>query len=323
MAESSLSLAYDDLAAMVARSGLGLPYASNEWTAQEVVDINRVVDKGYSDFLRAHEWRFLKKFTTITTTAPYSTGTLTLTDGDATVTLVGGVFPSWAAQGSLYYNGHEYGISSRTDDTNIELSVAWGDDTVSGVSYELRRIAYDLPDDFGQPDSWFTYEASNARNPLKRIAATDMLALRLGWNTTGYPSVAAIRAKTSAFDNTDGQRLEVMFHPLADAAYTFGYSYCILAANNLRDGTDYPLGGQVHGQSILDCCIAAARYLFQDMPLAEYRATIQIAIKDSITRDEQLAPTLLGYNADRSDGGLTSWRDDNNRYVTVNGTLPE
>jgi len=323
MAESSLSLTYAEMASIVARTGLGIRGSSTDWTTQETTDINRVVDKGYSDFLNAHDWRFLKKFATINTTAPYSTGTIVLTDGDATVTLTDGVFPSWAAQGSLYYNGHEYSIASRTSDTEIELSAAYGDDTVSGVSYELRRIAYDLPDDYGQPDSWFTYDASNNRNPLKRIASNDFLALRSGCTTTGYPEFAAIRSKTSSFDNTDGQRFEVLFHPLAGGAYTLGYSYYILTANNLRTATEYPLGGQGHGQTILDCCIAASRYMFQDMPLAEYKNTIQVAIKDSILKDEQLAPSHLGYNADRSDRNSTSWRRDYTRYVTVNGVLPD
>ena len=57
-----------------------------------------------------------------------------------------GTWPSWAAQGTLYYNGYECSVASRTEDNDIELDVAWDDDTVAGASYELRRVAYDLPD---------------------------------------------------------------------------------------------------------------------------------------------------------------------------------
>jgi len=323
MAESSLSIAYADLSVMVARYGLDLSYSADDWSEQETADIDRAIDKGYSDFLAAHDWRFLKKFATITTTAPYSTGTITLTEDDATVTLADGTWPTWAAQGTLYYNGYEYSVSSRTDGSDIELDADWTDDTVSEASYELRRVAYDLPDDFGQPDSWFTYSSTYNRSPLNRISAADFLAKRSGNTTTGYPDTAAIRAKTGSFDNTDGQRFEVCFHPLADAAYQLGYSYYILTAKDL-DATDkYPLGGQVHGQAILDCCIAAARYLMNNVPLVEYKQNIREAIKESILRDEQLAPTDLGYNADRSDRSFTSWRDEDNYYVTVNDVLPD
>lgn len=323
MAESSLSLAYADLAAIVARSGLALSYSSGDWSAQELIDIDRSIDKGYADFLGAHDWSFLKKFATITTTTPYSTGTITLTQSDATVTLAVGTWPAWAAQGSLYYNGREYGVSSRTDDADIELDADWTDDTVSGASYELRRTAYDLPDDFGQPNSWFAYDTSYNRDPMKRIAANDILSLRSGHTTTTYPEFAAIRPKTADFDNTDGQRFELLLHPLADAAYTLGYSYYILAAKDLDSTDKYPLGGQVHGQAILECCIAAARYLFDDVPLKEYKNNIQEAIRDSILKDEQLALTHLGYNADRSDRGSTSWRAEDRFYVTVNSVLPD
>jgi len=327
MAESPLSLTYDDISTVVARSGLGLSYTAANWSTQQKADINRAIDKGYSDFLRAHDWRFLKKFTTITTTDPYTTGTITLTDTDATVTLAVGTWPSWAAQGSLYYNGREYSIASRTDDNNIELDAAWADDTVIGASYALRRVAYDLPDDFGQPNSWFTYDASTSRRPINRVAAGDLLAKRSGNTTTGYPFEAAIRTKTAVFDGTSGQRFEVLFNYLADGAYTLGYSYYILSSTRIRNETGeltlYPLGGQVHAQAILDCCIAAARYLFDDVPLKDYKENIQVAISDSILNDEHLAPTNLGYNADSSDRILTNWRDDDNCFVTVNGVIPD
>lgn len=328
MAESKLSLDYDDLSTMVARYGLGLSYTATDWSTQQEVDIQRSIDKGYADFLGAHDWNFLKKFTTVNTTAPYSTGTITLTDGDETVTLATGTWPSWAAQGTLYYNGYEYSVSSRTDNSDIELDVAWDDDTVSGASYELRRISYTLPDDFGQPNTWFTYSSSLNRDPLKRISASDLIAMRSGCTTTGYPEYAAIRTRTSAFDGTSGQRLEVMFHPLADGAYPLGYSYYILSALRLRnesgvEETEYPLGAQVHAQAICDCCIAAVRYLLDNVPLKEYKENIQVAIKESILKDEQLAPTYLGYNIDRSDSDFTSWRNNDDHYVTVNGTLPD
>ncbi len=50
MAESSLSLTYAEMASIVARTGLGIRGSSTDWTTQETTDINRVVDKGYSDF---------------------------------------------------------------------------------------------------------------------------------------------------------------------------------------------------------------------------------------------------------------------------------
>ena len=54
MAESSLSLTYDEISVMVARYGLQLDYTDTNWGTQDQADIDNAIDKGYSDFLRRH-----------------------------------------------------------------------------------------------------------------------------------------------------------------------------------------------------------------------------------------------------------------------------
>jgi hypothetical protein len=323
MAESGLSLAYSNLAKAVARTALGYSGTSTDWDTEETADITESISKGYSDFLSSHDWSFLKKFATITTTAGYSTGTITLADDDATVTLATGTWPSWAAQGSLYYDGKEYEVSSRTSDSEIELATDWSGGAVSGGSYELRRVAYDLPDDFGQPLTGFSFDTQYNKDPLKRVSDAGLVSMRSGYSTTSCPKYAAIRPKTGDFDNSTGQRFEVLFFPLADGAYTLGYSYAVLAENSLSTTNQYPLGGAVHGQTIQSCCIAAARYLFRDSSEQEYRDSIRSAVQDSIRKDNALAPTFLGYNVDRSNSRSTSWRETDNTFVTVDGVIPD
>ena len=321
MAESGLSLGYSDIAALVARSALGYSSTSTAWTTEQTNDVNHAIKKGYSDFLSAHEWSFLRKFARITTTAGYSTGTIALTADDATVTLTTGTWPAWAAQGSLYYDSTEYEIASRTSDTEIELAAVWAGSTATGESYSIRRIAYDLPDDYGQPLSFFTYDTQHSRDPIQRINVNDLMALRSGSDTASIPRYAATRPKTSDFDNSTGQRYEVLFYPLADGVYTLGYTYAVLAENTLSSTNPYPLGGQPHAQTILDCCISAARYLYRDMSLAEYMADIANTMQSSIERDGAQNGEFQGYNMDRSDSRNKPWTDLNHS-VTVNGTLP-
>jgi len=326
MSESALSLGYADIAAVVARTGLRYSHTSTDWTTQEQSDINEAIDKGYSDFLRENDWNFLKEVATITTSAPYSTGTIALVNGDATVTLTDGTFPSWAASGTLYYNGTEYPVSSRTDDTNIELASAWSEDSASGVTYSLRRIYYDLPDNFGQPISFFTYSDEYTRLPLKRISEANFRAARNSVVSTDRPRVAAMRPKTTDYDGTAGTRWEVMFFPLADGAYDLSYSYNILAATQLRTATPYPIGGQAHAQAVQDCCVLAARYLFRDLSIGEYRSGISEACSRSIEIDQRNTPTSLGYNGDNSDCCYCDftgrWWDNDGRVVTYEGTTP-
>ena len=76
----------------------------------------------------------------------YATGTLTFTINDATVDLLGGVWPTWIADGGkILYQGIYYGVATRTSDTQIELDVAWSQGTVSGAGYVAYLNTYDLP----------------------------------------------------------------------------------------------------------------------------------------------------------------------------------
>lgn len=77
----------------------------------------------------------------------YSTGTITLTSGSATVTLATGTWPSWAASGRLFFAGQIIDIATRTSDTEVVIASAWAKATLTGQSYVLFQNEYDLPDD--------------------------------------------------------------------------------------------------------------------------------------------------------------------------------
>lgn len=111
--------------------------------------VNDALDRYAKDFKTSTWWWRRGQ---ISFQAPYSTGTITLTNGDATVTLAGGTFPSWAAQGKFFVSGQILDVESRTNGTSVELDGAWNGDTTS-ATYVLFQDEYDLPDDlfeFGQ-----------------------------------------------------------------------------------------------------------------------------------------------------------------------------
>lgn len=321
MAESALSLGYAEISTRVARYGLGYPSDPDAWSAPQLADILVAIDKGYADFLAAYEWRFLRQFATIRTNAPYSTGTIAVTDGDATVTLTTGVWPSWAASGVLIVGSREFRIATRTSNTDVELAEVFGGDTATGQSYSLQRMAYDLPDDFGQIASFFTFDAQHGRSPLDRVSPSEISARRSGSNGTSIPRIAAIRPKAHA--GTAGQRMEALFFPCPDGEYALGYGYTILQPNKIRTETPYPIGGQGCAEAICDCAIAAARYYLRAMPLSDYRQTVAAAVMQAVQLDERNAATHGGYNGDRSDARCTHWSEDSVRAVTVNGVTPD
>jgi len=77
MAESSLSKGYPDFRLRLGRY-LGLDVTVDNWSAQEVIDVDAAIDDGYDRFLGARRWSFLTTSGTVTTVA--STAAYALAD---------------------------------------------------------------------------------------------------------------------------------------------------------------------------------------------------------------------------------------------------
>jgi len=256
MADSDLLLQNTALYTEVADL-LGYTRDDSNHTTEMVARIQKAMDKGYADFIGEHDWTFLRKYATIVTTAPYSTGTIAVTNDDATVTLSDGTWPSWAAQGSLYYDGVEYDVSSRTDDTHIELLDNFTGTTASGETYELRRLYYDLPDDFASVCQWFTFSSEHTRGRLSQTSYSRIQLHRAGNVSTTYPEEFAVLPKVS--DGSADQKYRAMFFPLADGTYQLFYSYYIMPTQKVDGNATYAVGGPEYSQAIQDCMLSAAR----------------------------------------------------------------
>lgn len=96
------------------------------------------------------EWRSLDRRQIIPTVAPYSTGTLTATNGSAVVTLSGGTFPSGAAGQLLAFtsDGTYYDISTRDGDTQVTLTSNYIGTTGSSKAFVLYSYALTPPTGF-------------------------------------------------------------------------------------------------------------------------------------------------------------------------------
>jgi hypothetical protein len=115
-----------------------------------------------------HIWSFMSQVGKLTIRAPYSTGTVTIVAGVAT--LAGGTWPSWAAAGDLIVSGVRYSVNTRDSNSQITLN----DTSVTasaGTSYELIQFYYELASDFGSLIAdGFTYSRSETMgcSPLRR-----------------------------------------------------------------------------------------------------------------------------------------------------------
>jgi hypothetical protein len=92
-------------------------------------------------------WPHLLRRAMLSLHGPYSTGTITITNGSANVELVGGTWPSWAASGKIFVENQIIDVYTRTDNDTLTMADVWGATTISGASYILYQNEYDLPDD--------------------------------------------------------------------------------------------------------------------------------------------------------------------------------
>lgn len=315
MAESTLSLTFAELKSLVGYF-LGWGRTEGSWTTAQAADIAAFIKSGLRQFYfppqlydneAPHKWRFLEPVVTLDTIAPFGDGTIAITEGETTVTLTDGVWPDWTAtHGSIVIGTIEYPIDSRTDDTEIELSSAWTEDTETAAEYVLRHNGnYDLPDDFGGIIGNMVIESDNFKPDIMEIGEGRIRSLRqsgpqnLNTASTLTPWYYAIRPKEHT-TTTVGQRFEIMFYPLADVVYTVSYRKKILPQMLVDSTLIYPYGGAMHSEAIIESCLAKAELAGEDKE-GVHLAAFKAALSASIAIDKQADPDFYGYDYDRSD----------------------
>lgn len=332
MAESTLSLNYAEMRIAIAHY-LGLTLTSTDWSADEIVLINMILKRGLRQFYKPpkirtdqepHRWSFLSPTTTLTTIASYATGTLAITEDDATVTLSDGIFPSWTAtHGTLVVGTTEYAIDSRTDDTHLELSAVWPEDTITAEEYTLRHNGnYDMDEDFGGMDGRYLTHGEGVNKPdILIVNEATIRKMRASTTSRGEPQNVAIRPKNTTVTSSVGQRFEVMFYPIPNDAYTLYYRK-IVQIGVVTSILAYPLGGMAYGEAILASCLAVAEQQENGVRGPEWESFISnltSAIQEDMTA---MQTDYHGYNSDDSDAIHRKGRGrhrDPNVIATYNG----
>ncbi len=256
-----------------------------------------------------HEWSFLRPVATLTTTTPYSTGTVTIADG--VVTLDSGTFPSWAAQGAITISSGTYSVASRDSNTQVTLTDTTLD-ADAGSTYSLGRTVYDLPDDFAMLDGEMVYATGSSvlRQTVERVSEKQVLSELTTWVTASYPRWCAVRPKT--IDMTDHTLYEMVLCPTPDSAYTFYYHYRV-AIPSLDTSNTTPPGGDAHGELYLEACLAAAEQKLHDTQ-GLHSARFMECLIASVSHDRRVScPDTLGPNRDYSDQPM--WDCDDHRLT--------
>jgi len=287
-----------------------LTHETHPWTDDELTDLRDYINSGLSQFYTpvpmpgekfAHYWSFLRPTRDLTTTLPYSTGTVGIVNG--VVTLTAGTWPTWAASGELVVLGVTYTVNTRDSGAQLTLD----DLTVNvtaGATFQLVQAAYELPDDWGGRDSEFTYRpgASVLYGPVHIVGEEQIRILRQQGDWTGRPQCAAIRPKPLETSTGEGQRWEWLPYPMSDGAYPLTYRYRVIP-NELSATNPYPYGGQNHRETILESCLAAAEHRHHEGVTRHHQERFQALLIASVSFDrQQNTPHTVGFNTDRSDG---------------------
>lgn len=297
----SMAITYGSLKERVGHYLFGI---RSGFSSDQLSDIDDCISDGLKRVYAAHDWSFFRPVVDVTTTAPYATGTVTVASG--VVTLVGGTFPSWAADGFLYVNGRLYDVVSRTSGTvmtiaDTSLAIA------TGVTYQLGRPEVPMPAEFEAitPDSVFTYYPDESACYPSVMPLGDQTIRRLEQGSQTFDRPVYYSVRTVQFDSSVGSRKVLAFYPTPDAAYTMRVPM-ILRQLMLTGDSQQPVGGEVLSQVILEACLASAEHNFEEREHVHekrFLEMIALAIRNDLERS---APTSLGPDAPRGEYGKYS-----------------
>ena len=273
----------------------------NSFSADQITDIEDCIKDGLHDIYTAHPWSFFRPVEDISTTAPYATGTVTIAAG--VVTLSGGTFPSWAADGILKVSNSYYSVASRGGNTQLTL-----DDTsvtvASASAFELGRPEVELSSSFeaisGDSDLTYYPDQNQLYPPIQQ--RHDRQIRTWQQDNPYYDRPIFYSVRTVEFDPTVGSRKRLALYPTPDAAYVLRVPM-ILRPTMIDSTNQYPVGGETLAQVILEACLAAAERNFDEenkRHTERFQQLLPLAIRADL---EKSSPTSLGPDMPKGERG--------------------
>ncbi len=287
------------------------------YSADQTTDIEECIKDGLRDVYAANKWSFFRPIREITTTAPYTTGTITVASG--VVTLASGTFPTWAAVGVLKVASNYYDVDTYESGSQITLEDLTVD-VDAGTSYELGRPEYDLPVTFEAIEGDLTYEPgqSDFYPPVRQRADSEIRRRRQDNPFHDRPVLYGIR--TVEFDPTVGSRRRLTLYPTPDATYVFKMRMK-LRPTMIDAVNQYPVGGESLSQLITEACLAAAERNYDDSTGEHTKRFLELLPLAILADQEATSPTQLG--PDRPRGAGTAWPSRASRIseISLDGTI--
>lgn len=271
------------------------------FSQDQLTRIGYCISDGLRRVYSMYEWSFFKPVVDVVTTAPYSTGTVTVANG--VVTLSGGTFPSWAASGIFMVNKRYYSVASRDGNTQITLDTLTVN-VASASAYSLARpvIPMDAAFDSIANDSDLAFYPGDDQWYPAAKQRGDALIRKLEAENPEFFRPCFYSVRTDRFDPAVGSRKSLAFYPAPDAVYTLRVPM-ILRPVDLDESNPYPIGAEMLSQVILEACLAAAEHNYEEREHV-HEKRFQELIVLAIDRDkDRSTPTSLGPDAPRGEFG--------------------
>lgn len=141
-------------------------YVGNDTSDQKTAAVLRAAHAGIRALPTKHDWAYYLTLGRVTTSAPYSTGTVaydhTGGSSERLLTLTGGTWPTWAAYGTVIIDNAHYDVDKRLTATTLTLKETSnpGGDVAGGTSFQIYRSIYPLPADLATVDNPFIHSLS-------------------------------------------------------------------------------------------------------------------------------------------------------------------
>jgi hypothetical protein len=268
-------------------------------SANQYATVASILESAQRKVYGAHNWWALRPETTIvawvsTTGAFPAAGGWTTTITDSTNSPF---YPAMVGHTiTADTSGNEYTITSYTSSSVVTV-----DSDASGDATDTFAITatgdYRLPAEVSEIDGTFMFATDQAYHQIPKTSTQRIRRLREFGTHTGKPLEAAI--KPLATPSTTGQRHDLMLWPIPDSDYTLYYRYFI-AADALSADAEYPYGGSMFAELILQCCLYLAEKRIKQTQGGQYDDYVKLLEETRIKDARAFAPDNLGYNADPS-----------------------
>jgi hypothetical protein len=211
--------------------GAGRDAANMDEATEE--DVRQIIRDGMRRFYFptvgefVYQWRFRERHHAIPIDVKYETGTITKTAGSGNITLAGGTWPLWLADGFISVDGHILFVDERTSGSvvttlNTALAVA------AGTTYTAYRYRYTLPSDFAEWLGGVTYADGSASWLLARGDESEIRLL--------YAIGQGQNDRTTHYDITtapEGEDQHIYFWPVPQPDAFINGTYLSVPDDNL------------------------------------------------------------------------------------------